>query len=151
MSWPPHITVACVVEDQGRFLMVEETSNQRQVFNQPAGHLEPAETLIEAAVRETLEETGWLVEINALLGFYIYSSPHNGVCYHRWCFVATPVRHDPEQPLDQGIIGAPWMSEAELRRRQHQLRSPMVLQAIDDYRSGKRYPLDLIPQVPPAS
>ena len=74
MSWHPHVTVATIVEDQGRFLLVEEQADGREVLNQPAGHLEPAESLLEAALRETLEETGWEVELSAVTGIYLYTA-----------------------------------------------------------------------------
>ncbi len=141
MRWTPHVTVACVIEDRGRFLLVEEYSNNKPVFNQPAGHLEADETLIEAAAREVLEETGWQVEITDLLGLYTYTSPHNQVCYHRLCFVAKPIEHDPRRDLDPVIIDTHWLDVEQIRQRQCQLRSGMVLQAIEDYLAGIRYPL----------
>ena len=114
MSWHPHVTVATIVEDQGRFLLVEEQADGREVLNQPAGHLEPAESLLEAALRETLEETGWEVELSAVTGIYLYTAPSNGVTYQRVCFAARPVRHHPERALDDGIIGPRWLSRDEL-------------------------------------
>ena len=108
MSWHPHVTVATIVEDQGRFLLVEEQADGREVLNQPAGHLEPAESLLEAALRETLEETGWEVELSAVTGIYLYTAPSNGVTYQRVCFAARPVRHHPERALDAGIIATNW-------------------------------------------
>ena len=86
--WDPHLTVATVVEDQGRFLLVEETVGGKPVFNQPAGHVEPFESLKDAAIRETLEETGWEIELTAWQGLYVYHSPRNGVTYYRHCFAS---------------------------------------------------------------
>ena len=83
MEWKPHITVATVVEDNGRFLMVEELKGERAVLNQPAGHLDPNESLIDAAIRETLEETGYDVELTGVIGIYLYTAPSNGVTYQR--------------------------------------------------------------------
>ena len=104
MDWKPHITVATIVEDNGRFLMVEEHKAGRNVLNQPAGHLDPNETLTEAAVRETLEETGWDVEPTGVLGIYLYTAPSNGVTYQRVCFIAKPLKHHPDYQLDDCLL-----------------------------------------------
>lgn len=133
MSWHPHVTVATIVEDQGRFLLVEEQADGREVLNQPAGHLEPAESLLEAALRETLEETGWEVELSAVTGIYLYTAPSNGVTYQRVCFAARPVRHHPERALDDGIIGPRWLTRDELAAQSQRWRSHLVLRCIDDY------------------
>ncbi|ASP39765.1 NUDIX hydrolase [Bacterioplanes sanyensis] len=145
--WTPHATVATLVEHQGRFLMVEEISAGEAVFNQPAGHVEANETLIEAACRETLEETGWRVRPTALLGLYTYTSPSNGVTYHRYCFIAEGIEAVAGAELDEGIIGPRWMDIDELRQCQR-LRSPMVLTCVEDYLAGKRFPLDIIVEHP---
>jgi 8-oxo-dGTP pyrophosphatase MutT (NUDIX family) len=144
MQWHPHKTVATLVEREGHFLMVEEIVDGRTVYNQPAGHLEAGETLAEAAVRETLEETGWDVDLQALLGIYQTTSPTTGICYIRTCFIATPVLHLPERPLDTGITRALWMSHADITAHREQLRSPVVLTVISDYLARQRYPLSLI-------
>jgi len=145
MRWLAHVTVATIVEDQGRFLLVEELSaDKKQVFNQPAGHLEANESLLEAAVRETLEETGWDVELTAVTGIYLYTAPSNGVTYQRVCFAARPVRHHPERALDEGILGARWMTRDELAAQPERWRSHLVLRCIDDYLEGERFPLSLI-------
>src|SRR5690606_34474809 len=134
MSWAPHVTVATVVERQGRFLLVREQADGREVYNQPAGHLEQDETLVDAAERETLEETGWSVSVTALLSIGLYQSPLSGVTYLRHTFVAEPLSHHPERNLDEGILAAEWLSHEDLLERHQRLRSPMVLQAIRDYR-----------------
>lgn len=145
MRWLAHVTVATIVEDQGRFLLVEEISaDKKQVFNQPAGHLEANESLLEAAARETLEETGWDVELTAVTGIYLYTAPSNGVTYQRVCFAARPVRHHPERALDDGILGARWMTRDELAAQPERWRSHLVLRCIDDYLEGERFPLSLI-------
>lgn len=144
MRWTPRSTVACVIERDGRFLCVEELSSGQQVINQPAGHLEEGETLVAAAKREVLEETGWEVEITGLLGLYIYHAPSNGATYHRHCFIGRALHHHPERPLDDGIVAAHWLSRNELQARQEQLRSSMVLACIDDYLAGNHFPLDYI-------
>ncbi|WP_339488497.1 NUDIX hydrolase [Pseudomonas sp. EL_65y_Pfl2_R95] len=144
MSWQPHITVATVVEDNGRFLLVEEHAEGRQVFNQPAGHLEANESLGQAALRETLEETGWEVELTAVTGIYLYTAPSNGVTYQRVCFAAKPVAYHPELPLDDGIIGPQWLTRDELAVQPERWRSELVLRCIDDYLSGERFALSLL-------
>ncbi|NVZ66843.1 NUDIX hydrolase [Pseudomonas gingeri] len=144
MEWQPHITVATVVEDNGRFLLVEELQNGRAVFNQPAGHLDPDESLNEAAIRETLEETGWDVELTGVIGIYLYTAPSNGVTYQRVCFAAKPLRHRPDYPLDDGIIGPRWLTRDELLTLRPQWRSELIIRCIDDYRAGPLHSLELI-------
>lgn len=144
MSWYPHVTVATVIENQGRFLMVRELADGVEVYNQPAGHLEQGESLIDAAVRETREETGWLVQPTALLGFSHYTSPHNGITYVRATFTATPVQQLASAELDTDILEAVWLSLDEIELRRSQLRSPMVLDDIARYTTGERFPLELI-------
>lgn len=141
--WLPHATVATIVEDNGRFLMVEENACNHVVFNQPAGHIEPNETIAQAALRETIEETRWRVELTHLIGLYIYTSPLNGETYHRHCFAAKPIEECSDRALDDGIIAAHWMTLDEIRALPN-LRSRMVLQAIEDYQRGRQFPLDYI-------
>ena len=148
-SFTAHITVASVVEQDGRFLMVRESVNQSApVLNQPAGHVESGETLIQAVFRETLEETGWQVEAESLLGTYIFQPAVGQGIYYRFCFSARPVSHDPHQRLDDGIIEACWLSATELKARANEHRSPLVQRCVDDYLSGRRLPLDAIYQHP---
>ena len=144
MTWHPHITVATIVEANGRFLMVEESKGGRLVLNQPAGHLEPNETLRQAALRETLEETGWAVELNGVVGIYLYTAPSNGVTYQRVCFAATPLTHDPQRTLDEGITGALWMTRDELAAQPERWRSELILRCIDDYLAGQPYDLAVV-------
>jgi len=144
MRWQPHVTVATIVEDQGRFLLVEEEIAGQLVFNQPAGHLEANETLREAAIRETLEETGWDVALTGVVGIYLYTAPSNGVTYQRICFSADPVRHYPQRPLDTGIHAARWLSRDELAAQSERWRSHLVMRCIDDYLAGSPYPLAVI-------
>jgi len=145
--WKPHATVATIVVSDGRFLMVEEMSDGQRVINQPAGHIEKGETVAEAAIRETLEETGWDVRPVALLGLYTYTAPSNGTTYHRYCLIAEPLREIPDASLDDGIIGPKWHTIDELRSLNN-LRSPMVLTCAEDYLRREHYPLDLIIEHP---
>ena len=140
-QWIPHVTVATVVFRDGRYLLVEEIDGGRRVLNQPAGHLEPNETLVEAARRETLEETGWEVEIQALLGASLFTSAQTGVSYLRTSFLAQALHHHVERPLDTEIIAAPWMSYQEIIDSRARLRSESVLATIEQHRAGHRFPL----------
>lgn len=141
--WHAHVTVATVVERDGRFLMVQERAEGRTVINQPAGHLDPGESLIAAAMRETREETGWQVNIEGVIGASLYQAA-NGVTYYRTSFFATPTAEIPGAELDTDIIQALWLSRAELLVRESELRSELVLATIDQYLAGHRYPLSLI-------
>jgi len=140
----PRITVATIVEREGKFLMVKENSEGRLVYNQPAGHVELNESLLEAAIRETLEETAWHVNLEELLGIYQYASPSNGITYIRHCFIAKAIEPRTERDLDEGIFEAVWASLEELEQREHQMRSPLVLEVIRDYLRGVRHPLSVI-------
>lgn len=138
--WAPHVTVATIIEQNNRFLLVYEAPDGLPVYNQPAGHLDEGEKLSTAAVRETLEETGWEVTVTHYLGVYHYIAP-NGITYLRHGFVAKPVKHHSKQALDVGIIEAVWMTYEEIQNRETQMRSTLVKQLVDDYRSGRFYPL----------
>lgn len=143
-GWYPHVTVATVVERDGAFLLVEERdSDGRLVFNQPAGHLEQGENLIEAAVREALEETGWHIAIEGVVNLSLYTAPSNGVTYHRTTFFGRALRHEPERPLDDGIERAAWLTAEEIVACDR-LRSPMVAEVVQLYRQGQRHPLSII-------
>lgn len=144
MIWKPHATVAAIIQRDNKFLMVEELINGERLFNQPAGHLEPDETLIEAAIRETREETAWLFIPEAVTGVYLWTHPDNGKTFLRVAFCGQCDDHQPEQSLDEGILHAIWMSRDEIAQKKQSLRSPMVIDCIDDYLAGKRYPLDLL-------
>lgn len=149
--WQPDVTVATVVVRDGRLLVVEEQVNGRLVLNQPAGHLEPDESLVDAALRETREETGWDVRLTAFIGAYQWKAPPSGNNpgrhYLRFAFAAEPVSHDPARPLDSGIVKATWMTPAELDAARERHRSPLVWQAVADHLAGRRHPLSLLQQL----
>lgn len=147
----PVVTVATVVERDGRFLFVEERIRGVLVINQPAGHLDPGEDLADAAARETLEETGWQVEPTALVAVHQWRSPAEGSEFVRFCFAARPLSHDPARALDAGIERAVWLSREEAERHAAPVRSPLVLRALDDYLGGARWPLDLLHRLAPAA
>ena len=140
----PHITVATIVERDGKFLMVRENSGGRLVYNQPAGHVEPSESLFDAALRETLEETAWRVELKQLLGIYQYTSAENGITYIRHCFVAKAIEPRTGRNLDPDILEAKWLTLKELEGFESELRSPLVLKVIRDYLSGVNFPLHVV-------
>ena len=144
MPHKPDITVAAIAEDTGRFLVVEERINHQLVLNQPAGHVEHGETLLEAVVREAREETAWRFEPLALLGAYLWRNPVSGRSTLRFAFTGTVSDHKPEQPLDNPIVTTHWLTRAQLMEREPRLRSPLVLRCVDDYLHGVRQSLDSV-------
>ena len=149
--WRPHVTVACVVTDRDRYLMVEELVNGAVAYNQPAGHLDDLESLQQAAVRETREETGWTVALTHLIGVHQWRSKEHGDVIVRFSFAARPVSHDPQQPLDMGVRRALWLTRAEIAALGERLRSPMVLMSIDEWLAGQRLPLSAVTSLMPAT
>ena len=144
-QWKPNATVAAVVEHVGRFLLVEEHTHDGPQFNQPAGHWELGETLLNAVVRETREETGFLVEPVHLVG--IYAAPRRdepSIVYLRFAFACRLVGEVPDAELDEGIIGPRWLTREELAAQPERWRSELVLRCIDDYLAGERHALSLI-------
>ena len=137
----PEITVAAVTETDGRFLVVEECIDRRLVFNQPAGHVEPGETLLEAIVREVREESAWLFAATGLVGVYLWRHPGSGRTMKRFAFTGTVTDHRHGQRLDEGILGTHWLTRSDLKGREPQLRSPLVLRCVDDYLAGHLRPL----------
>lgn len=156
--WQPDVTVACVVVRDGKLLMVEETVQGKLVLNQPAGHLEPDESLLSAALRETLEETGWHVRLTAFVGAYQWQAsdggapaqadPAGGRHYLRMAFAAEPLRHEAARQLDEGIVRALWLSPSEIRAEAIRHRSPLVWRVVEDFLGGRRYPLDAMNLLP---
>ena len=143
MDWDARLTVATIIERDGRFLVVEEYADgDALVYNQPAGHLDEHETLAAGAIRETLEETAWEIQVDAIVGLYYWTHPQ-GHTFIRTCFAGQALQHHPDQPLDHGIERALWLTRDEIAALGPKLRSPMVLRCIDDYLAGKRHPLEL--------
>lgn len=138
-----HLTVATIVKKDNHFLMVTETDMDVIVLNQPAGHVEPGEDISRAAIRETLEETGWQVSLTGFIGIYTYKSNRNGITYYRLCFIAEPIEKDNSQPIDSDIDEVHWMTAQEIRDRIHEHRSPLVLKCLEDYLQGRIFPLEI--------
>jgi 8-oxo-dGTP pyrophosphatase MutT (NUDIX family) len=143
MVWKPDVTVAAVIERDGRFLLVEERIRGRLVFNQPAGHLEDGESLLQAVVRETLEETAWVFTPQALLGSYLWRSPR-GHTTLRFAFSGTVSDFDAHRTLDPPVIATHWLRQEDLVARTASLRSPLVVRCIEDYQHGLRLPLEAL-------
>ena len=143
----PLVTVATIVARDGAFLCVEEETKRGVRINQPAGHLETGETIVAAAARETLEETGYSVEPTALVGIYRWQMPDSPTTFVRFAFVADVIAHDPARRLDVGILRACWLDYATLRAREGEHRSPLVMRCFDDYLAGTRMPLSLVTEV----
>jgi 8-oxo-dGTP pyrophosphatase MutT (NUDIX family) len=144
MQWKPNTTVAAIVEQDGKFLMVEEVTTEGIRINQPAGHLEQGETLIQAVIRETNEETAYDFTPQSLLGIYHWQRPDKEITYLRFAYIGKLGVHRPDQKLDDGILRSVWMSVDELRASQNTHRSPQVLKCVEDYLAGQRYPLEVV-------
>lgn len=144
--WQPDVTVATLVVRDGRLLCVEERANNQLVINQPAGHLEPDESLVEAAVRETREETGWNVRITHVVGAYQWKA-ETGRHYLRFAFAAEPIDEIHGATLDEGIVRALWLTPGELQALAPRHRSPLVWQCAVDFLGGCRHPLSLVQQL----
>jgi len=145
MIWKPNVTVASLIELDGKFLMVEEKSANGPVLNQPAGHLEPNESMQDAVVRETLEETGYQFTPSAVIGSYLWHNDANETTYFRTTFSGNvSEKQVAAENLDEGIIRVLWMTRADILANKKRLRSPIILESIDDYLDGKNYPLDVV-------
>lgn len=143
MAWPPDLTVAGVIERDGKFLLVEERISDILVFNQPAGHVEPGESFLEAVIRETKEESAWSFQPQALVGVYLWGDPR-GPTFLRLAFCGSCCDHDPTQALDDGIVRTVWLTREQVLAKKEHLRSPMVQRCIDDYLAGDRFSLDAL-------
>lgn len=144
MVWKPHVTVAAVIEQDQRFLLVEERTSYGLQFNQPAGHLEEGEDLIAAIRREVQEETAWQFEPEHIIAIQLWRKKPHFPSFVRVCFSGRCHSHNPAQQLDEGIVATHWLTHSEIEAEQHRLRSPLVLISIDDYLSGQRHPLSLL-------
>lgn len=144
MVWKPNVTVAAVIERDGKFLLVEEETDAGLAFNQPAGHLEAGESLLEAVVREVREETAYDFRPLSLIGIYQWPHPEKGITYLRFAFAGDLIGHDPARQLDDGILAARWLTPSEIDACAPRHRSPLIARCIADYQAGRRYPLDLL-------
>ena len=144
MIWKPNVTVAAVIERDGKFLLVEEETSHGTRLNQPAGHLEADESLLDAVKREALEESACHFVPQHLLGIYRWHSTESDTTYLRFAFTGAITGHDPDRSLDHGILRAVWLAQDEIRALRARHRSPLVLHCMEDYLAGKRYPLDLL-------
>jgi NADH pyrophosphatase NudC (nudix superfamily) len=144
MVWKPHVTVAAVIEQDQRFLFVEEETLSGLQFNQPAGHLEAGEDLITAIKREVLEESAWQFEPEYIISVQLWRKNPDSPSFVRICFAGHCHSYNPTQQLDEGIVGTHWLTRDEIEAERHRLRSPLVLISIDEYLSGQRYPLSLL-------
>jgi 8-oxo-dGTP pyrophosphatase MutT (NUDIX family) len=143
--WKPNATVAAIVERDGKFLLVEEETDDGIRYNQPAGHLDDGESLPDACARETLEETAWHFTPTQLVGIYQWGPPDKpDLTYLRFAFCGTLGQFERDRKLDTGILRAVWQTPAEIEAGQSRHRSPLVWQCVQDYLAGRRYPLDLI-------
>jgi len=142
MVWRPSTTVAAVVEQDGRFLLVEEQIDGRRVLNQPAGHLDPNESLVAACRREVLEETAHRFQPTALVGIYRWHYAPADVTFLRYCFRGR-IEGVEERALDKEILALHWLTREELAARRGEHRSPLVQRCVDDYLAGRQFGLDV--------
>ena len=146
--WKPHVTVAAVIERDGRFLFVEEETTEGIRLNQPAGHLDEGESLLEGCARETLEETAWRFRPTDLIGVYLWPRPKKAgeadITYLRFAFSGVLGEKEIGRPLDTGILRAVWLTPEEVNASRERHRSPLVAQCVDDYLSGRRHPLEIL-------
>ena len=144
MTWKPNVTVAAVIEQDGRFLLVEEHTSQGLRLNQPAGHWEANESLLQAVVREALEESAYDIQPEHLIGVYRWHAEKSAITYLRFAYSGRILAHHAGLALDKGIVRTLWMTPDEIRATVSRHRSPLILQCVEDYLAGKRYPLELI-------
>ena len=146
--WKPSVTVAAIIESEGRFLLVEEETPEGVRLNNPAGHLDAGESLLQAVVRETLEETARVFTPSALLGVYmsryVRSARHEDVTYLRFAYCGTVGQAESGRALDTGILRTVWMTPGEIRAARERHRSPALQHGIDDFLRGTRHPLDAV-------
>ena len=141
-GWKPSVTVAAVIERHGRFLLIQERIGGRLVLNQPAGHLDPGESLAAACRREAMEETAHHFEPTALVGIYRWRDPRKDFTFLRFAFRGN-VGAAENRPLDKEIVGAHWLAPDEIKERKAEHRSPLVQKCVDDILAGRSFPLDV--------
>ncbi|MBT2325943.1 NUDIX hydrolase [Variovorax paradoxus] len=146
LRWKPNVTVAAVIEQDGRFLIVEEDAADGLRLNTPAGHLDPGESPAEGCARETLEETAHHFTPTALIGIYMarQRGADEDLTYMRFAFAGTLGAFEKDRALDEGIVRTLWMTADELRASRARHRSPLLMQCVDDYLAGQRHPLELV-------
>jgi ADP-ribose pyrophosphatase YjhB (NUDIX family) len=142
--WKPNVTVAAVIERNGRFLLVEEETEDGIRFNQPAGHLDQGESLIAACAREALEETAWHFRPTSLVGVYQWPRPRGDITYLRFAFAGELGEEEAGRALDTGILRAVWLTADEIAASRERHRSPLIWQCVQDWLAGRRFPLHLI-------
>lgn len=144
MVWKPHVTVASVIVQQGKFLLVEEYTPEGVQFNQPAGHLEAGESLLDAVIRETLEESAYHFLPTALVGIYQWHQSSHDRTYLRFAYTGEITGYEEERVLDTGIIRALWLTPEEIHAQARSHRSPLVMACMRDYLRGMRFPLSVV-------
>lgn len=144
MIWKPHVTVAAIIERERRFLLVEEQTDNGIAFNQPAGHLEPGESLYNAVKREVNEETAWQFKPEFITSIQLWRKTPESPSFLRVCFAGSCYDHHPEQALDEGILDTHWLTREQIEAKKNTLRSPLVLTTLDQYLQGESYPLSLL-------
>jgi len=142
--WKANVTVAALIEREGRFLLVEEETDDGLRFNQPAGHLDEGESLVAACAREALEETAWGFTPTALVGVYQWTRPEGDITYLRFAFSGELGAHQADRVLDAGILRAVWMTPDEMLATADRHRSPLVWTCVSDYLAGRRFPLEIV-------
>jgi 8-oxo-dGTP pyrophosphatase MutT (NUDIX family) len=147
MIWKPNVVVAAVIERDGKFLLVEEKADGKLVLNQPAGHLDEGESLMQAVVRETLEETAWHFTPETLLGVYRWQHPTKSITYLRFAFAGRVTRHEESRALDHDIVRTLWLTPEEIRAERVRHRSPQVERCLSDYLAGQHYSLELLKEL----
>lgn len=143
-TFHPHVTVAALVEQNNRFLLVRESIDGEERLNNPAGHLEVGESPEQATVRECYEETGYRLSIEALLSIHVWRAPTDGDTFIRFNYLGQVGQRDKYAKLDTGVLGPIWLTEQEARDQQGRMRSPLVLLSIQEYLAGIRHPLELV-------
>ena len=140
--WKPSVTVAAVIERNGKFLLIQERISGALVLNQPAGHLDPGESLPAACRREVMEETAHHFEPTALVGIYRWRDPRKDFTFLRFAFRGN-VGAAENRPLDKEIVGVQWLTPHEIKARKAEHRSPLVQKCVDDFLAGRSFPLDV--------